>query len=213
MNLFSQLRLYVIPDRKIGAPLSLLDQAEAAINGGATAIQLRDKDLSGRELLDTAIQMRKLCCERNVLFIVNDRIDIALASGAHGVHVGQSDIPPGVVRSLVGEDLIVGVSAKTEDQAKQAVEEGADYLGAGAVFPTYSKEDVRILGLDGLKRVVEATALPVVAIGGITEENISMVMQSGVCGAAIISAVIAAPDIQERAGNIREILDRQDSGQ
>lgn len=212
MNLFSQLRLYVIPDRKIGAPRSLLDQAEAAINGGATAIQLRDKELSGRELLDTAIQMRKLCCERNVLFIVNDRIDIALASGAHGVHVGQSDIPPGVIRSLVGDDLIVGVSAKTEDQAKQAVDEGADYLGAGAVFPTLSKGDVRVLGLDGLKRVVDATDLPVVAIGGISEDNISIVLKSGVCGAAVISSVIAAPHIEERARSIREILDSQDPG-
>jgi thiamine-phosphate pyrophosphorylase len=209
MNLFSQLRLYVIPDRKIGAPRSLLYQAEAAINGGATAIQLRDKELSGKDLLHTANQMRKLCCERNVLFIVNDRIDIALASGAHGVHVGQSDIPPGVVRSLVGDGLIVGVSAKTEDQAKQAVAEGADYLGAGAVFPTSSKQDVRILGLDGLKRVVEATDLPVVAIGGVSEENISTVLKTGVCGAALISSVIGAPDIQKRTRNIREILDRE----
>jgi thiamine-phosphate pyrophosphorylase len=210
-NLRGALRLYVIPDRVIGAPLSLEEQTKLAIEGGATAIQLRDKSMDGGPLLETALRMAALCREKNALFIVNDRLDVALLAGADGVHLGQSDLPVAEARQLLaGQSLprpfIVGASAHTAEEADKARADGADYLGAGAVFGTGSKDDAKVIGLHGLRAVVEAANMPVVAIGGISLDNLPDVMRTGVDGVSVISAAIRG-NVKERTASLRRVLD------
>ena len=205
MELRQLLRLYVIPDRGIGAPRSLLEQTAAALDGGATAIQLRDKQLEGRELLETATAMAGLCRRAGALFFVNDRLDIALLCGAHGVHLGQDDLPADAARRLCPPGFIVGVSAQSEEQARLAKGHGADYLGIGAVYPTQTK-DAAALGLGGVRRVAAATDLPSVAIGGINLTNAAEVMASGVGGLSVISAIVAAPDIRAASRQFLDII-------
>lgn len=206
MNLKDALRLYVIPDSAIGAPFSLEEQTRLALAGGATAIQLRDKNLTGRQLLSTARAMADLCKSANALFIVNDRLDIALLSGADGVHLGQEDLPAKVVRRLCPPGFIVGVSAQTEEQAEEARTDGADYLGIGAVRLTSTKE-AAALGLSGVRRVARAGGLPCVAIGGIDLDNAAETLtETGVDGLSVISAIVGHADIAERAGAFLRIL-------
>ncbi len=205
MDLRQTLRLYVIPDRAIGAPRSLLEQTAAALAGGATAIQLRDKELEGRELLAVATAMAGLCRRAGALFIVNDRLDVALLAGAHGVHLGQDDLPATEARRLCPSDFIVGVSVQSVEQAQIAKAHGADYLGIGAVYPTRTK-DAAALGLAGVHRAAAATDLPSVAIGGINLDNAAEVMAAGVNGLSIISAIVAAPDISGRASEFMRII-------
>ena len=206
MNIRQALRLYVIPDRSIGAPRSLLEQTEAALAGGATTIQLRDKQLEGRELLAAATAMAELCRRAGALFIVNDRLDIALLANAHGAHLGQDDLPADAARRLCPPGFIVGVSAQNEEQARRAKAHGADYLGIGAVYPTQTK-DAAALGLDGVRGVATATDLPSVAIGGINLANASEVMAAGVDGLSVISAIVAAPDVSAASRLFLEIID------
>lgn len=198
--------MYVIPDRKIGAPHSFLEQAEAAIAGGAGAIQLRDKELSGRELLVAGRALADLCRRTGALFIVNDRLDVALLCGAHGVHLGQDDLPAAAARRLCPPGFIIGVSAQSAEEARLAAAAGADYLGIGAVFPTLSKEEAPALGLDGVRRAAAATGLPSVAIGGINIANAATILATGVDGLSVISAVVAAPDIRAAARAFTDIL-------
>ncbi len=207
MNISRSIRLYVIPDRKIGAPKSLVEQTKELLAGGATAIQLRDKELSGRELLETATEMARLCKEAGALFIVNDRLDIAILSGAHGLHIGQSDIPLAEAKKLSPPSFIIGVSAQTIEEARLAEEQGADYLGIGAVFPTSTKE-ADALGLTGTARVASATRLPSVAIGGISLENAAEIMKTGVTGLSLISAIVGNSDIAGQTRKFLEIVGR-----
>lgn len=207
MNLSERLVLYVIPDRNIGAPLSVLQQAEQAIEGGATAIQLRDKSVEGRELYLLAGKLAEMCKRRNVLFIVNDRLDIAIASGADGVHIGQSDIPCEAVRRLVSHDFIVGVSAGTVPEAQEAEREGADYLGVGAVFHTGSKSNADVIGSKVLAEIAASTKLPVVAIGGIDGSNARLAIDSGACGVSVISAIVGKGSVSENAAKMRRIIE------
>ena len=207
MNLRQALRLYVIPDRAIGAPRSLVEQTELALAGGATTIQLRDKQLDGRELLAAATAMAELCRRAGALFIVNDRLDVALLCGAHGAHLGQDDLPLSEARRLCPPGFIIGVSAQTEEQARRAKTHGADYLGVGAVYPTQTK-DAAALGLDGVRRIAAATDLPSVAIGGINLVNAAEVMTTGVDGLSIISAVVGAEDVSGRAREFLKIIDK-----
>ena len=207
MNISRSIRLYVIPDRKIGAPKSLVEQTRELLAGGATAIQLRDKELSGRELLETATEMARLCKEAGALFIVNDRLDIAILSGAHGLHIGQSDIPLAEAKKLSPPSFIIGVSAQTIEEARLAEEQGADYLGIGAVFPTSTKE-ADALGLTGTARVASATRLPSVAIGGISLENAAEIMKTGVTGLSLISAIVGSRDIAGQTRKFLEIVGR-----
>ncbi len=190
-----RLALYVIPDRSVGAPRSLMDQAQAALAGGATAIQLRDKEATSLELYETARAMVELCRRWDALLIVNDRLDVALASGADGVHLGQEDLPLAEARRIA-PDLILGASAHDPTEARQAEAAGADYLGVGALFPTGSKAGVRATGLPGLKSVKEVVTLPLVGIGGITAERIPEVLRQGADGVALIAAAVAAQDPQ-----------------
>ena len=205
MSLRQALRLYVIPDRGIGAPRSLVEQTETALAGGAAAIQLRDKQLEGRELLAAATAMAELCRRAGALFIVNDRLDIALLANAHGAHLGQDDLPAAEARRLCPPGFIIGVSVQTEEQARLAKAQGADYLGIGAVYPTRTK-DAAALGLDGVRRVAAATDLPSVAIGGINLHNAAEVMAGGVDGLSVISAVVGAKDIRGAAQNFMDII-------
>jgi thiamine-phosphate pyrophosphorylase len=196
LDLKKALGLYVIPDRIIGAPLSLEEQARLALEGGATAIQLRDKPAEGKELLETAKGLANLCRKHGALFIVNDRLDVALLSGADGVHFGQKDLPVEEARRLAPRPFVIGASAHTASEAQKAEKDGADYLGAGAVFETGSKGGAKVIGLEGLRELTAAVSLPVVAIGGISLENLPTVMETGVIGVSVISAAVR--------GNVKE---------
>ncbi|MDR2528181.1 MAG: thiamine phosphate synthase [Synergistaceae bacterium] len=199
------LLLYVIPDRGIGAPLSLEEQTRLALDGGATAIQLRDKSMDGGELLETAKRMGALCREKGVLFIVNDRLDVALLSGADGVHLGQSDLPAAEVRRLAHRPFVIGASAHTAREARDAEAAGVDYLGVGAVFGTGSKGDAKVIGVAGCRETTKRTSLPCAAIGGIALDNLAEVMSAGVDGVSVISAVVQG-DVRERAATMIKVL-------
>jgi len=197
MKLLSErLRLYVIPDPIQGRGLSLEEQAGLALEGGATALQLRHKEADSIDLYREALALRKLCDEYGALFIVDDRLDIALAAGADGVHLGAKDLPVAAARRLAPEGFIIGATARTPESAAAAEKAGADYLGAGAVFPTESKKDTRVIGLEGLRKVVCATSLPCVAIGGIRLDNVAEVISAGAAGVAAIGAVVGAKDVK-----------------
>ena len=199
--------LYVITDRRWGR--SHLEVARAAIEGGATAIQLRDKEATTRELIEAGLALRDLTREREVAFIINDRVDVALAVDADGVHVGQDDMPATLARKLVGPDKIVGVSASTIEEALQAEADGADYISASPVFATPTKPDAAPpTGLEGLRAIVEAVRIPVVAIGGINESNVEEVIRAGAAGVAVISAVVGAPDIAAAARRLRQRIEK-----
>jgi thiamine-phosphate pyrophosphorylase len=206
LTLKQSLRLYVIPDRAIGAPLSLEEQARFAVEGGATAIQLRDKEMDGGELLRTAKILSALCGERGVLFIVNDRLDVALLSGADGVHLGQSDLPVREARRLAPRPFIVGASAHTPEEVLRAESDGADYVGLGAVFETGSKGGAAVIGLERLRETAAVAALPSAAIGGITAENLPDVMRCGVDGVSVISAAVRG-DVKGNTRRLAKILE------
>ncbi|MDR1741708.1 MAG: thiamine phosphate synthase [Synergistaceae bacterium] len=206
-DLKKALRLYVIPDVDVGAPLSLLEQAERAVEGGATAIQLRVKGVDGGALLETARAFRA-ATEGRALLIVNDRLDVAMLCGADGVHLGQGDIPVAEARRLAGHPFIIGASAHNPGEAVRAQEDGADYIGVGAVFSTGSKGNARVIGLDGLRETAAAAGLliPVVAIGGVSAESLPSVVNAGAAGASVISAAVRG-DVAENCRALRRTLD------
>jgi thiamine-phosphate pyrophosphorylase len=183
--------LCVITDEAF-CPVTL---AEEALRGGAAMIQLRHKTASGHQLFTWAVEIRKRCREHHAICIINDRVDIALASEADGVHLGQDDLPAAAARKLLGNTLIIGVSASSVEEALQAEKEGADYIGFGHIYPTVSKlKEHPPLGLENLQKTVEAISLPVVAIGGITVENAPLLISHGASGVAVISAVSRAKE-------------------
>lgn len=202
------LSLYVVTDRNLSRGRSEEEVVLSAIRGGATAIQLRAKDWTDAEFLEVARKIREITRKMDVLFIVNDRVPIALEVGADGVHVGQKDIPAREARKVLGDDFILGVTAENPEQAVRAEADGADYLGTRAVFYTTTKKyEGPPLGLSGLKQIVNSVKIPVVAIGGINKENARSVLTTGVCGIAVVSAVVAQPDIEDAARKLREIVD------
>ncbi|MEN3184953.1 MAG: thiamine phosphate synthase [Atribacterota bacterium] len=197
------LSLYVITDRRIQKRTNL-EVVEEAIAGGASVIQLREKDLSTREFLEEALLLREYTKRHGVLFIVNDRVDIALASGADGVHLGAEDMPLLYARRIAPR-LIIGYSCDTKEEAQEAERLGADYLGVGTVFPTATKKDAGPpIGLDRLREIVSAVSIPVVAIGGITLENVEAVLATGVAGVAVVSAIVGAPSVREATALFRK---------
>ncbi len=202
------LTLYAITDRHWLKDETLYDQVKKAIEGGATFIQLREKHLNKEEFLQEALEIQALCAEYKVPFVVNDDVDIALKIDADGVHVGQSDMQAGDVRAQLGPDKIIGVSARTVEQALLAEENGADYLGVGAVFATSSKEDAVEVGPEVLKAICSAVSIPVVAIGGITRDNVRQLEGSGISGIAVISAIFAQPDVRAAAAELRQITEK-----
>ncbi len=204
-GLLSRVRLYVLITESVCRG-DWFTAAEAAIDGGADAIQLREKSLDGGELLSRARRLCALCRRHNVLFIVNDRADIALAAGADGVHVGQQDIPAADARRLVGHRAIVGVSTHNLDQAKAAVLAGADYVGIGPVFPSATKPRDFLAGLDAARQVAAAIPIPAIAIAGIDATNVDQVWSTGVAAIAVTQAVIGAADIKAAAGELKRRL-------
>jgi thiamine-phosphate diphosphorylase len=202
-------RLYVITDEQVGRGRSHLQIAEAAILGGADVLQLRDKESSGGRLFRVALQLRKLTREAKVPLIVNDRLDIALAVDADGVHLGQADLPASVARNIMGSGRILGVSAETVAEAVAAEKDGADYLGVGPVFDARgTKPDAgEPRGLELIASVRRRCRLPIVAIGGIDADNARKVLEAGADAAAVISAIAAADDIEEAARRMKGILE------
>lgn len=187
--------IYLVTDEACLHGRPLLECVEEALAAGVTLVQYRAKAADGGVLYAEACKLKELCDKYNVPLIINDRLDIALAVGAAGVHLGQDDLPCAVARRLLGEDFIIGVSAHNQAEAVQAVSEGADYLGCGAVFGTATKHDVAKLGLENLRAIRKAVAVPMVGIGGITADNYAEVLATGANGAAIVSGILAQEDI------------------
>ena len=185
------LLLYAVTDRSWTENDTLYHQVEEALKGGVTFLQLREKDLNTENFLQEAEEMKKLCAAYRVPFVINDNVEIARTVGADGVHVGQDDMPAWKVREILGEDKIIGVSAQTVEQAIKAEKDGADYLGVGAVFPTSSKADAVEVEHATLRDICAAVQIPVVAIGGISAENVSQLAGTGIDGIAVISAIFA----------------------
>ncbi len=198
------LLLYAVTDRHWLEGRTLYEVVKESLEGGATFIQLREKNLDEESFLQEAKEIQKLCKEYSVPFVINDNVDIAKEIDADGVHVGQSDMEAGDVRAKLGPDKIVGVSAGTVEEAVLAEKRGADYLGVGAVFPTGSKDDATEVSHDTLKAICEAVSIPVIAIGGITQENVSELAGNGICGIAVISAIYGQKDIKKATENLKE---------
>lgn len=188
--------IYLVTDDGCLQGRTLLDCVREALEGGVTLVQYRAKTASSAEMYAEALQLKALCNSFKVPLIINDRLDIAMAVGAAGVHLGQDDLPCAAARKILGEDYIIGVSAHNPAEAAEALESGADYLGCGAVFGTATKADVKKLGTDGLAAICKAKGLPVVGIGGVTADNYREVRAAGADGAAIVSGILAQPDIR-----------------
>lgn len=188
--------IYLVTDESCLQGRALLDCVREALDGGVTLVQYRAKTASSAEMYAEALQLKALCDSFKVPLIINDRLDIAMAVGAAGVHLGQDDLPCAAARKILGEDYIIGVSAHNPAEAKAALQSGADYLGCGAVFGTATKADVKKLGTDGLAAICKAKGLPVVGIGGVTADNYREVRAAGADGAAIVSGILAQPDIR-----------------
>lgn len=196
--------LYLVTDRDVLKGRDLCEAIEASIKGGVTLVQLREKDISSLDFYNLAMAVKKITDKHNVPLIINDRIDIALAVDAAGVHVGQSDIPTKVARKIIGEEKILGISAATLEEAKLAEAEGADYLGIGAVFPTDTKKDARSVSLELLGEIKKSLTVPVVGIGGISESNVELLKESKIDGVAVVSAILGKDDIEQAAKNMIE---------
>ena len=199
--------LYAVTDRAWIGTQTLYQQVEAALKGGATCVQLREKELDEAAFLQEAKELCALCRRYGVPFIVNDNVDVAQACGADGVHVGQEDMKAGEVRRRVGEDMILGVSVHTVEEARRAVRDGADYLGLGAVFPTSTKTDADQMSNETLRDICGAVEIPVVAIGGLNRDNILRLSGSGVDGAALVSAIFGAEDIEGVCRELRALAE------
>jgi thiamine-phosphate pyrophosphorylase len=198
------LRLYLCTDQVLSLGRPITEAVEAALAGGVTMVQLREKEVSSREFYEIALKIKAITQKHGIPLVINDRPDIALAVGAEGIHIGQSDLPLPVVRKLAGKALFIGVSAGTVEEALAAQREGADYLGVGAVYPTGSKADAGdAIGLAGLLAVRQAVSIPVVGIGGIGPRNAGEVRKTGAAGIAVISAILSQPDITEAARALR----------
>lgn len=205
MKKFVDYSLYLVTDRDLMSSETLEQGVRLALEGGCTLVQLREKNCSSLDFYEMALRIKKACAEFDVPLIVNDRVDIALAAGCDGVHVGQSDIPAAEVRKLIGKDKILGVSASNLQKALKAEKDGADYIGVGAVFSTSTKTDTNSVTFEQLKEIKEKINIPVVAIGGINKNNLSELKGTGIDGVAVVSAVIAQNDIRAAAHELREI--------
>ena len=195
--------LYVCTDRGLMSSPTIEESVEKAIKGGAGVIQLREKDASGRSFLRIAESVHAITRRYGIPLIINDRVDIALAVGAEGVHLGQDDVPARDARRIIGPDMILGVSASSLEEARQAERDGADYLGVGAMNPTMTKSDADTVTVDELKAIRAAVSIPIVIIGGINMSTIDRYKGMGVDGIAVVSAVVSAPDIEAAARDLR----------
>lgn len=197
--------IYLVTDNGCLQGRTLIDCVREALEGGVTLVQYRAKTASSAEMYAEALQLKALCDSFNVPLIINDRLDIAMAVGAAGVHLGQDDLPCAAARKILGEDYLIGVSAHNPSEAKAALQNGADYLGCGAVFGTATKADVQKLGTDGLAAICREKGLPVVGIGGVTADNYREVRAAGADGAAIVSGILAQSDIRATVKAIAKV--------
>ena len=198
-------KLYFIADFESSKGKDLVWIVEKAVKGGATVVQLRAKSISTREFLDISMKIHSFLKKKRVPLIINDRIDIALALDADGVHLGQKDMPLQIARKILGKEKIIGISVNNIEEAMEAENNGADYLGVGPVFPTTTKPDVRApLGIEGLRKIREKIKIPIIAIGGINKSNVHEVYSTGVDGIAVVSAIILSPDPCQAAEKLIE---------
>ncbi|HHY04481.1 MAG TPA: thiamine phosphate synthase [Thermoanaerobacterales bacterium] len=196
--------LYLVADRSILGERDFVSSLKEAIEGGVTLVQLREKTSSTLEFYNMATQAKRITDQYHVPLIINDRIDIAIAVDAAGVHLGQDDMPAKIAREILGPDKIIGISASTISEAISAQDAGADYLGVGSVFPTTSKDDAKQVTLETLKAIKQSVKIPIVGIGGINQENIKKVIDTGVDGAAVISAIFGKKDIKKAAEQLKK---------
>ncbi len=201
------LLLYAVTDRSWLKGQTLCEQVEQALKGGVTFLQLREKELDDQEFLEEAQVIQQLCRKYQVPFLINDNVALAAKIGADGVHVGQSDMAAGEARAKLGTDRIIGVSARTVEEALEAQRQGADYLGVGAVFHTGSKADAAEVDHQVLRDICRAVDIPVIAIGGITRDNVAQLKHSGICGIAVISAIFAQKNIEAAARELRMLTE------
>lgn len=200
--------LYVLTDAQLSRGRSHREVIAAAIRGGTTIVQYREKNASTRLMIDEALELRDLCRAHGVPFIVNDRVDIALAVDADGVHVGQEDMPASLARKLIGHNKILGVSAENVEQARAAIADGADYVGAGAIFATATKADAnKPIEIPGLLKIARACTIPIVGIGGINASNAASVIRAGAVGVAVVSAMVGADDVERAARELRDMVE------
>ncbi len=197
--------LYAVTDRTWTGEKTLCEQVEEALRGGVTCVQLREKDLPDEVFLQEAIKIKAICQKYQVPFFINDNVEVAIRCGADGIHVGQEDMEAGKVRSLVGDNMMIGVSVHTVEEALEAVRNGADCLGVGAMFSTSTKLDAEVLSKQTLYDICHAVDVPVVAIGGLNKDNISELSGTGVDGVALVSAIFAAEDIKQECQELYRI--------
>ncbi|GGI16359.1 thiamine phosphate synthase [Gottfriedia solisilvae] len=194
-------KLYLVTDRDVLGKRDLIESVEAAIKGGTTIVQLREKNCSSLDFYELALKVKEVTLKYNIPLIINDRLDIALAIKADGLHIGQEDLPITVAREIVGKDMIIGVSATTLEEALLAQKQGADYVGIGSVYPTNTKLDAKPVSLEELHVIREAISIPIVGIGGINEDNVTDLMKTKIDGVAIVSAILGKEDIKAAAEN------------
>ena len=205
-------RLYLVTDRNCLQQQTLEQAVEQAILGGVTLVQLREKAITSKAFYERALRIKAICHHYNVPLLINDRVDIALAVKADGVHIGQSDLPCGVVRQLLGKDKIIGVSARTAQQAIQAQADGADYLGVGAMFATSTKQDAQTVTIASLTQIRQAVTLPIVAIGGINHTTLPALQQAlqaadtSIDGVAVVSAILGQKDVKLASEQLKEMI-------
>lgn len=201
-------RLYLVTDAGLCPRERLEETVEAALRGGVTMVQLREKELDSRAFYQEALALKRITDAYGVPLIINDRLDIMLAVDAAGLHIGQKDLPAPAARRVMGPDKLLGISARTLAEARQAKADGADYLGVGAVFPTATKKDAVWVGRETLREIRTAVEIPVVGIGGIGPGNLAQLYGSGIDGVAVVSAIMASPDPEAAAGTLREMAGR-----
>ena len=198
--------LYLVTDRQLMSCDSLTEAVEQAILGGCTMIQLREKELSSLEFYNQAVAVKQVTDKYHIPLIINDRIDIAMAVQATGVHIGQHDLLAAAVRKVIGENILLGVSASSIAEAIQAQQDGADYLGVGAMFPTGTKTDADSVSMEELQKIRTAVSLPIVVIGGINKGNAGRFKPMGIDGLAVVSAIIALSDIKAAAAELKDLF-------
>ena len=198
--------LYLVTDRMRMSTRTLGEAVEQAVIGGCTLVQLREKEIPALDFYMLALEIKKITDRYGIPLIINDRIDIAMAAGAAGVHIGQQDIPADIARKVIGRDMLLGVSVSSAAEAIDAVKAGADYLGVGAMFPTGTKPDAGFVSMEELGRIRKAVDIPIVVIGGISRENAMLFRPMGVDGLAVVSAVIAQPDIKASAADLKSLF-------
>lgn len=201
--------LYLVTDRDVLRGRDLIKCIEESILGGVTLVQLREKNVTSREFYEIAIKVKEVTSRYNIPLIINDRLDIALAIDADGLHIGQKDLPASVARKILGKDKILGVSAATLQESLKAEKDGADYLGVGAVFSTSTKKDTRDVSYETLSSITSSVNIPVVAIGGINESNVTKLKESNIDGIAVISCILGKEDVK---GAAEKMLDRFKEG-